>query len=83
MPRTSADAVETPTDYNEYIDIVIDEEIKTCFTSAYKAKEIGDRLKDNGINWIDKIMNDADGYLGAGDLTAIASIQRVCKNINF
>jgi len=54
MPRTSADAVETPTDYNEYIDIVIDEGIKTCFTSAYKAKEIGDRLKDNGINWIHK-----------------------------
>jgi len=54
MPRTSADAVETPADYNEYIDVVIDEGIKTCFTSAYKAKEIGERLKDNGINWIHK-----------------------------
>ncbi|BDC36106.1 NAD(P)H-dependent flavin oxidoreductase [Candidatus Methanoliparum sp. LAM-1] len=54
MPRTSADFVETPRDYKKYIDVVIDEGIKTCFTSAYKAKEIGERLKDNEINWIHK-----------------------------
>ncbi len=40
--------------YDDMVEIVIDEGIKNVYTSAYKAKEIGDRLHEAGLNWIHK-----------------------------
>ncbi len=40
--------------YSDMVEIVIDEGIKNVYTSAYKAKEIGDRLHEAGLNWIHK-----------------------------
>jgi nitronate monooxygenase len=41
--------------YEKMVEVVIDEGIKTVFTSAYKAKKIGDRVHEAGLNWIHKV----------------------------
>jgi len=40
--------------YKDMVEVVIDEGIGTVFTSAYKAKNIGERLHSGGVNWIHK-----------------------------
>ena len=40
--------------YMKMVDVVIDEGIKTIFTSAYKAKRIGEKLHGADVNWIHK-----------------------------
>ncbi|MHA1299247.1 MAG: NAD(P)H-dependent flavin oxidoreductase [Candidatus Helarchaeota archaeon] len=41
--------------FDEMVNIVIDEDIKTVFTSAYKAMKIGQTVKEHGINWFHKV----------------------------
>ena len=56
MPPTSNLSMNIPNEegYKEYVDVAIDEGIKTCFTSAYKASKIGKKLHSAGVNWIHK-----------------------------
>jgi NAD(P)H-dependent flavin oxidoreductase YrpB (nitropropane dioxygenase family) len=42
------------TDFMPFVEVAIDFGIKTMTTSAYKAKEIGDRLHESGCHWIHK-----------------------------
>ncbi|MHA1380871.1 MAG: NAD(P)H-dependent flavin oxidoreductase [Candidatus Helarchaeota archaeon] len=41
--------------FDEMVDVVIKEDIKTVFTSAYKAMAIGQKVKEHGINWFHKV----------------------------
>jgi len=41
-------------DFLPYVEAAIDFGVKTMTTSAYKAKKIGDRLKEAGCHWIHK-----------------------------
>ena len=41
--------------FDEMVDIIIEEDIETVFTSAYKAMKIGQKVKEHGINWFHKV----------------------------
>lgn len=41
-------------DFVPFLETAIDFGLKVCTTSAYKAKEIGDRLHEAGLSWIHK-----------------------------
>jgi nitronate monooxygenase len=41
--------------YEKLLEVAIDEGIETYFTSAYKAKKIGDRIHEAGFTWIHKV----------------------------
>lgn len=41
--------------FDEMVDIIIEEDIRTVFTSAYKAMKIGQKVKSHGINWFHKV----------------------------
>ena len=41
--------------YDDMVEVAIDEGIKAVFTSAYKAKKIGDRVHEAGLIWIHKV----------------------------
>ncbi len=40
---------------NELCDVAIEERVAAIFTSAYKAEELGKRIKEAGIPWIHKV----------------------------
>ena len=42
--------------YDEMVEVAIDEGIGTVFTSAYKAKKIGDRIHAAGLKWVHKVV---------------------------
>jgi len=41
--------------YDDMVEVALDEGIKNVFTSAFKAKKIGDRVHEAGLNWIHKV----------------------------